>query len=592
MFSRIATLWDIRSVDELDPVVKLLVESLASEVFRLSADMDTIEDRIVEKMARAFTPSFLMAASPAHGILHARAISGIITVDHEVEFVYKAPYFIQKFNLRKLALSPVCEINLAEGDVAALIADRRFWAVTPRGGKEHIANSRHSDPLFGHSVWIGLELGKGVKSLENIPFYFEFPFTDNSEEYIRLLGHTRWSLQGRELKTRVGIPEGRQKKQEVFGSYDPYLHLKEEIRKKYDNQFVTAEGAISITETNRAVIPEELQELFDDGFLSERSEKLVWLRVDFPPAFGQDILSTLVIHINCMPVANIYRKQSLTTVTPLSSIVPLEKEENEYFLFIDSVYDSEGKTYKEIKNHDDDAGLGTYVVRRGGSERFNSINARDFLERLLDLYRDESMSFASIDKDIAGTAENLMKYLSDFERKLNSYDNDDEQSSYIVLSGEIRQRTNLNVQYNMTNGAIANHIQVAERLSVPEICDINPSSAILMTTTRGGRKSPPESGRKDIYQYLLTSRDRIYTREDICLFCRCHYGDCFDEVEVRNGYEVSHTPRQGMIRVTQIVLHGANNKKAMEAKLLVRDLLAGLEHRSPEGMNYRIVLNE
>lgn len=591
MFGRIATLWDIRSVDELDPVVKLLVESLASEVFRLSADLDTIEDRIVEKMARAFTPSFLMAASPAHGVLHARAISGVITVDTDMEFVYKAPHFIQKFNLRKLTLSPVCEMPLAEGDVAAIIAGGRFWTVTPRGGKEPIAHSRQRDPLFGHSIWIGLELGKGVKSLDNLPFYFEFPLTDNSEEYIRLLGHTRWSLTGRELQTRVGIPEIRQQEQEVFGSYDPYLHLKKEIRKKYDSQFITAEGTLPVTEADYRVMPEEIQPLFDDEFLTERKQKLVWLRVDFPPAFGQEILSTLVVHINCMPVANIYGKQSLTTVTPLSSIVPLEKEANEYFLFIDSVYDSEGRIYKEVRNHGDDAGLGTYVVRRGGSERFNTINARDFLERLLDLYRDESMSFASIDKDIAGTAENLMKYLADFERKLKSYDNDDEQSSYIVLSGDIRQRTNLTVRYSMTNGAIANHIQVAERLSVPEICDIEPASAVLMTTTRGGRKSPPESGRKDIYQYLLTSRDRIYTREDVRLFCRCYYSDCFDEVEVRNGYEVSHTPREGMIRVTQIVLHGAKNKKAMEPDLLVRDLLAGLEQRSPEGMNYRIELN-
>ncbi len=291
-----------------------------------------------------------------------------------------------------------------------------------------------------------------------------------------------------------------------------------------------------------------------------------------------------------MPVANIYSKHSLTTITPVSSIVPLEKESNEYFLFIESVNDSEDKTYKEVKSHSDEAELGTYAIRRGGSERFNSINARDFLERLLDLYRDESMAFASIDKDIASTAEGLMRYLSDFERKLQSFDNDSEQTSYIVLSGDIRQRTNLTVRYNMTNGAIANGIQVAERLSVPEICDIDPASAILMTSTRGGRKSPPESARKEIYQYLLTSRDRIYTREDIRLFCRCYYGDFCTGVEVQNGYEVSNGPREGIIKTTNIILHGTGQKRAMEPELLIRDLLAGLEQRSPEGMNYRVVL--
>ncbi len=285
MFNRIATLWDVRSIDELDPVVKLLVESLASEVFKLSADLDTLEDRIVEKMAAAFTPSFMMAASPAHGILHARALSGATTIGSSTEFVYKAPQFIQKYNLRKLVLTPVCDVTLVEGDVTAIIADGRFWTVTPRGGKDHIANSVKRDPVFANTVWVGLELSKGVKSPENLSFYFEFPFVDNKEEYVRLLGHTRWSCQGEPLHTTVGIPEKEEENREGFGTYDPYRHLQEEIKRKYNSQFITVDQPATLQQ--RSVVPSELESLFDEAFRKELKNERVWIKVVFPPAFDQ-----------------------------------------------------------------------------------------------------------------------------------------------------------------------------------------------------------------------------------------------------------------------------------------------------------------
>lgn len=587
MYGRIATLWNIRNVDDLDPVVKLLVESLASEVFSLSGELDTIENRIVEKLARAFTPSFMMAASPAHAVLHARSISGCVTIDPRTEFVYKEPRFVQRHNLRKLSMTPVCNTAIFDADVVSVIADYRYDKITPRGGKDHIAGSTRRDPVFNNTVWIGIEAGSDVRSLKNMAFYFEFPFMDNCEEYLRLLEYGKWSVSGKEIITSAGLTISADEKScDVFELYDQKLYMHNEIKGKYNRHFVTITEDVDVREAKRESLPEELLGLFAGDFVQGLRKDIIWFKLVLPAAFDSHGVSNMAVHTNCFPVANIYCKKIVATVTPLSSIVMLEKERNEYFLFVDSVMDSGNREYKQVRTHEDNQDIQTYVIRRGGSERFNTLDARDFLERLLDIYRDESIAFSSIDKDIAGTAEGLMEYLSDFERKLKSYDSDTEHTSYLILGGDIEERANITVRYNMTNGAIANDIKAAEMLSVPEAGDIAPASAVLMTATRGGRKSPPESSQQDIYQYMLTSRDRIYTREDVRLFCRSYYGECFSDVEIENGYEVSSKPKEGIIRTTNVILHGSKG----DTNVMAEEMLAGLQQRSADGVNYRIKL--
>ncbi len=587
MFSRIATLWDIKNIDALDPVVKLMVESLASEIFRLSGEIEDIEDRVVEKLARAFTPSFMMSASPAHAVGHARAAGKTCTIDRHVEFGYKNPNFLQRHNLRKLAFTPVHETTLINGDVVSMIAGGRYYNVTAQGGKEHTANSLRRDPVFNRTVWIGLDLNRRIEQIRNLPFYFEFPLMDDSEEYRRLLGYGKWSHNGSEIASVSGF---RQPDDEPVGFGAQNRELFQGILSKYKDQFVTLCDTLHGKDLKWERFPQELTGLFDESFVAALADELVWLKVVFPPAFDYDALFHVAVHTNCFLVSNIYKKQNITTVTKLSSIIPMGREDNEYFLFVDSVTDSRNRLYKQVRNHNDDDSTGSYMVRYGGSERFNEINAHDFLERLLDKYREESIAFSGTDIDVLVTFENLTAYLDDFERRLHSLDRDNEHTSYIILGDGIKERTNLTVSYDVTNGTTGNGIRKSEPLEIPQKADVDPTSAVLMTTTRGGRKSPSESSQRYIYQYLLTSRDRVYTKEDMRSFCRAFYGDYFTQVEVENGYEVSNKPKEGIIRTTNIILSGALGRSDVEPAILKRDILAGLIERSPDEINYRIVL--
>ena len=588
MFKRATALWEIRNVDMLDPVVKLLIEALASEIFKLSGDMNDVEDRIVEKLAGSFTPAHMMSAAPAHAVVHARSVEGRYDISSDIEFVYKDPYFIQKHNLRKLSFTPTREVPIINGDVAAQICKGKYYEVTPRGGKEHSANSSQQSSSFTNTAWVGLEVSKEVESLRDVSFYFDFPLLDNNDDYLRLIKHSKW-FHGNEQITIVPGSYSNHTNTGVFELFDQRQHINDEVASKYQNHFITIADDVQVSSLKCEAIPKEITDLFDNTVVSKLRSDLVWFKIVFPPAFDDTALSYIVAHINCFPIENVYKKHSIVTTSRFSSTIPLEKEDNEYFLFMDSVSDSKNNLFKQIQNHSDNI-AGTYMIRRGGSEKFNSLNARDFLERLLDLYRDESIAFSSIDRDISSTAQELMGNLSEFEKKLESYNDDSEHTSYLVLGSDISKRTNLSMYYCLTNGTIANNIRSAEMLEVPKIADINPQSTILMTTTRGGRRSPRESSRKDIYRYLLTTRDRIYTKDDIRMYCRCYYGDYFTNVRVDDAYEISNKPKQGFVKILKVVLEGAKEKSLVDTEFLKKDVLSGLEQRSPEDFEYRIII--
>jgi hypothetical protein len=590
MLARITTLWELRGADGLDPVVQLLVEALASEIFALSGELDNIEDRIVEKLARAFTPSSMMAAAPAHAILHVRSVSGSTKIHTNTEFLYKDPRFLQRHTLRKMPMTPVSGATVFDADVVSLIAANRFYKITPKGEKEHVANSLECSPVFNNTVWIGIEAGAEVQNMENMSFWFDFPLMDNPIEYARLLWYGKWSHDGKEIATEKGLSEnGDRDGGSIFELYDERLRLRDEIKGKYEGRFLFVAEDLPSQKLKREGVPDELSGLFDERFIREQPA-IVWFKVVFPPAFDDKGLNNLAVHINCIPVANIYSKQLLSTVSRLTPIVRLDKDDNEYFLSVESVDDSAGNRFKQVRTHEDGGNTPVYVLRRGGSERFSSLDARDFLERLLDIYRSEAIAFSGIDRDAAGTAVKMMEHLADFDRKLRTYDGQTEHTSYLVLGGKIDERTGLDVSYDITNGDIANGIRTGEVLSAPETGDVASASAILMTPTRGGSRALSEASRKDTYQYMLTSRDRVYTREDIKMFCRCYFGEYFTDVGVENGYEVGNRPKEGVIRVTRIVLRGVRLTSDAERGILANDMLVGLQRRSPDGVNYRIEL--
>jgi hypothetical protein len=590
MFRRAATLWNVR-VDSLDPVVKLLIEALASEVFKLGGEIESMESRILDRLAAAFTPSYMASALPAHAVLHVRAVSGEAEVDPETEFAYKNAVFMKRHHLRRLVFSPVCKAKVIAGDAVHLISRGHFYNLTPAGGKDHDARSVRRDPAFNGKLWLAIETaGDEPVSLANTSLYFDFPLMEDSAEYFRILEHIRVYAGGKPVRTLHGLADTGDGDGNFFQKYDHLRQISGNILAAYRNRFLTLDGDVP---AERATFPAELRELFPKEFVDSHTVPLLWLMLELPPAFTERVQEYMEVYINCLPVANRLTVTLTQILSTVSSIVPLKKDDNEYFLSVMSVFDSLNRPYLQVRTHGENTDTGVYTLRRGGTERFDRVDARDALERLTDLLRDEAAAFSGVNRTmLEQMAGDLLANLNSLGQKSDLRSDRCEPPSYLTVSkGEDGDagdddRTGLTVKYCLTNGEAGNGLRAGEVMNESGSADIIPSSCILMTPTIGGARAQTAGERTFAFKYLLAAGGRIYTRDDIVSYCRGFFGNLFTGVRVKEGYEPSLRPKEGIIRTTEIWLEGVNGKEDRET--LERDMAGGLLANSPEGMNYRI----
>lgn len=107
MFKQAATLYDIRNIDGIDPLIRLLIEALSGEIFKLSGDMHAIESRLLEKVASALTPHTALVAKPAHAIAAARPYTPQATVSPTDLFSYKSTEIVKKYKMKNLFFTPL-----------------------------------------------------------------------------------------------------------------------------------------------------------------------------------------------------------------------------------------------------------------------------------------------------------------------------------------------------------------------------------------------------------------------------------------------------------------------------------------------------
>lgn len=49
MLRRVSTLWDIEDMDNVDPIIGLLIEAMSEEMFRLAGEVGNMDDRMLAK---------------------------------------------------------------------------------------------------------------------------------------------------------------------------------------------------------------------------------------------------------------------------------------------------------------------------------------------------------------------------------------------------------------------------------------------------------------------------------------------------------------------------------------------------------------
>lgn len=596
MYKNAARLWDVKNIENLDPLVKLLIEALASEVYKLSTEINNIEIRLLERIALLLTPDMLIIPQPAHMIMAAQPVEDKLIVDKLTTFYYDDPY--KNRTPGSLNFRPIEKFSLVKGYVNGIICGGSYYTVDNHHNKEMLARSIKRSEVLNNTIWVGLDLSKQVKNLEDLSFFLDFPnISEQKTEYLPLLSFSQWTHNNEAIKTETGISvkdkDDKEQAGTFFSQYDLLNMLDNKILNHYNQNFITIKDKLPNNHSEYTKIPTELEDFFLPEIKGAIEKPLLWLKIKFPPNFGDSILSDITVSINSFPVANKELRTLFSKSKKVTNIIPLSTLEREYFLSVSSVRDEFDNSYEFLPYKSEDRpSFGTYSLKRGGVERFDTRDANEYISNLIDLLRDESVAFSLLGKDyLIKAVDDIKTKIAVMELKLREVNRNKEINSYLIVDSEDASE-NIFVEYWTTNCEFGNNVKAGTLLKADMNVFVEKDSTIALTPSSGGRSIPKTNNKLDMYKYILTTRDRIFTSEDIVNFCYAEFGDYFSSVEVKKGVKISDKPKEGLIRTIDVYAslksefgRFSENKQEIQSRLLKL-----LTEKSPDTFNYRIFI--
>jgi hypothetical protein len=603
MIRHALTYWGVKHTEDLDPIVKLILEALSSELYNLGNEIKDTQVRILEKISNLLAPDFLTAPSPAHGILHAAPVEPTEVLTTTTAFCAQRKIASKQNEAPDTTLeiffSPVDGVQVFDAQVAYMATGGNMYLYDGAFNKQQVmrAKGRHMEI---NTLWLGLKVNQKVDDLSNLFFYFDWKNMESrlAHSVYQLLPLTKWYVNDKTLRTVQGLQyqdtnRHRDNYENIFAEYDLLSLIEKDIKDYYLPRYVSigSELPASIAELKQ-LYPESFKNSFAENELMKLTDKLLWLKIVFPAAMQQEYLDDVNIYCNALPVMNRQLNEMKYRLKGGSNIIPLKTPDYNQFVSVRSLsgdtHQYRAVPYRKMEEEQS----GTYTLRNGGVERFDERNARELISYLLELLRSESAAFAAYGYDfIATTLKEMNQKISLMEQKTKGYANNAEVPNYIIVKpfqGEDMMYT----EYWTTLAETANNVRAGTKMQLNKGVKVKQDNLMLMTTTTGGRGKLRPEERLNAFRYGIMTRNRIITAEDIRNFCFYELGDRITAVNIERGYEMSAGAKEAFTRTINIILTPVESAdlKSKEWEVLCEQLRSKLQSRSGLSNNYRILL--
>ncbi len=600
MLQNATKLWGVKNIQALDPLVKLLIDAFSTEVFKANNEIQNVNGRILEKLARLLTPTKYTHPNPAHAIAFCIAEEDKELLLEHSEFFFKKHLNsfrkVQSDQQIEIPFTPIDNVEIINAQTVLMVAGNTVYEIDEQLNKLPVSRISNSIENY-RKIKIGLDFSNFSSEIfpESLNFYCSNPTFEHIDFVYRLLPHIKITCNENELNITSGknYPkiEEIQGYEGLFRDQSILFKLKEDIKNIYSDKFIEVDGFNPKVAENFSNWPEEL---YDQIQLIQqyKDRNLVWLTVEFPPQYDQDILENFSFVLNAFPIYNRGWKKTEYNLDIMGNNIPLETADNEYFLYVDEVIDELGKKYTEIPfMPTNDLERGLYTVRRGGMERFNERNAVDLLSNVMELLRDEVAAFSVYNrdnvKDVLGEISIKVKGLMIKTDQVNRQLKDD--VNYVIIE-PVENSGHTYATFWMTNCSMANSLRPGTELSSQK----NQQKIYLLTETIGGLEEQKRSDTILAYKYALTTRDKIISKEDVKNYCKMELRDEVKKISVKRGTMISDRPKEGFIRTVDVEIIPINyafyGQKYWDN---VADVLKNnIKLKAIDGVEYRVNINE
>ncbi|MFC7347127.1 type VI secretion system baseplate subunit TssF [Chryseobacterium zhengzhouense] len=559
MLQNATKVWGLKSPQSLDPFVKLLIDAFSTEVFKANNEIQTVNARILEKLAKLLTPSIYTHPVPAHALAYTMPYeSSEILLEHTEFFFRKHMNSTIKSESDKqlnIPFTPVGSVRTNKAQTAIMFVGNTCYSLDERLNKIPISRFQGRTEDY-RKITIGIDVSKytNEKFPKTISLYCSNPAFEHLDFVYKLLPYSTVSSDGNPMFIKEGISYVKNQQAEgyeqIFHEQSIKTKIIDDIKSIYHHRFIEVSGL------SRDLFIKNLPQDLD--FLNGREEiqkylggkEYLWLTFEFPPQFSAEILDNFTFVLNAFPVYNRGWKKTEYSLDIMGNNIPLVTEDAEHFLYVDEVQDGDGRKYTEIPfTPSDNLKKGLYTVRKGGMERFNNRNAVDMISNVLELTRDEIAAFSLLNRDnVKGILGEMSDKMKSMVQKVNNAKRSIRQELNYVIMEPVEKTDHTYASFWVTHCTFANHMRPGTELSN----QLKSQSMILLTETIGGAEEQKGSDSIQAYKYALTTRDKIISLEDVKNYCRMVLKDEMKDVRVKRGTMISTKPKEGFVRTVEV----------------------------------------
>lgn len=559
MLQNATKVWGLKSPQSLDPFVKLLIDAFSTEVFKANNEIQTVNARILEKLAKLLTPSIYTHPVPAHALAYTMPYeSSEILLEHTEFFFRKHMNSTIKSESDKqlnIPFTPVGSVRTNKAQTAIMFVGNTCYSLDERLNKIPISRFQGRTEDY-RKITIGIDVSKytNEKFPKTISLYCSNPAFEHLDFVYKLLPYSTVSSDGNPMFIKEGISYVKNQQAEgyeqIFHEQSIKTKIIDDIKSIYHHRFIEVSGL------SRDLFTKNLPQDLD--FLNGREEiqkylggkEYLWLTFEFPPQFSAEILDNFTFVLNAFPVYNRGWKKTEYSLDIMGNNIPLVTEDAEHFLYVDEVQDGDGRKYTEIPfTPSDNLKKGLYTVRKGGMERFNNRNAVDMISNVLELTRDEIAAFSLLNRDnVKGILGEMSDKMKSMVQKVNNAKRSIRQELNYVIMEPVEKTDHTYASFWVTHCTFANHMRPGTELSN----QLKSQSMILLTETIGGAEEQKGSDSIQAYKYALTTRDKIISLEDVKNYCRMVLKDEMKDVRVKRGTMISTKPKEGFVRTVEV----------------------------------------
>ena len=597
--------WNIKNAEDIDPIVKLILEALSNELFNLGNDIKDTQVRLLEKIANLLAPEFLICPHPAHAILHAVPVEADEVLPETTHFyTQKKISSKQDETLDKsidVFFTPVDKVRLFSANVSYTLSGSYLYAYDPSLNKQLAAQTINGNRIENNVLWIGLTIDERITNIDKLFFYLDWKNLEHelSNLNYQLLPLSKWYIDDQEMMTKEGVPYERKPENEINNrkksiDRDMLSLLEQDIKNYYDRKFIAVfDDRLNKIHDLKQEYPSSFKNIFNEQDLQKINTKLLWIKVVFPAALRQGSLDEVYVYTNSFPVMNRQLNDLKYRLKGGSNIIPLKTTGLEQFLSVRSLSDESHQFKSTPFRNTEEEETGTYALRNGGVERFDGRNAKEFISYLLQLLRSESAAFSAYGNDfIASTLREMDQRIALMEQKTRAVANTVSEIPHYIIAKPYEGNNMIYAEYWTTLAEIPNGLRSGTRLQEYSGVKVKSGSLVLLSTTAGGKNNLKPEERVNAFRYGLMTRNRIVTKEDIRNLCFYELGSRISNITLEKGFEMSAHPQQGFLRTIDIVITPSPTEKLDKEgwQVLFDQLKSKLQSRSGMSNHYRVFL--